>query len=187
MSLCETCSKFQFPRNSGVHVVMCENRDSPRPKRRSHRSRPSCIEYFQCSKLRHAEGLKRHLVDSCEKVELENVSNGNRTSSRRRCVSPRCTGKRRSSTSVPASDVERTDVQSASTRHEPSTASREPILVLGKSQQSKRCSRCSKTFTTAAQLHKHAASHYVPFKCPLCSQTLPSLSLLKAHINSVHV
>lgn len=168
---------------------MCENRDSSQTKRRSHRPRPSssCFEYFRRYELRHAEGLKRHLIDSREKVELDNVGNGNRASSRRRCVSPRCTCKRRSTTSVPANDVDRADVGSASTRHEPSTAAREPVLVLGKNQQPKKCSRCSKTFTTAAQLHKHAASHYVPYKCPLCSRTLSGLSLLKAHINSVHV
>lgn len=157
-------------------------------KRCSSRPRPSssCIECFRCHKLRYAEGLKRHLVDSSEQLDQDSADKSCRaTSPKRRHVSPTNTCDRRFGTSIP-NNTGVNSVASTSSCHECSASSGD-VQVARKGRQPKTCSRCSKTFSTAIQLHKHAASHHVPYKCPLCSQTLPGMSHLKAHINSIHI
>lgn len=157
----------------------------PTTKRRSTRL-STCVEDFQCRKLRYAEALKRHLVDSDDHSEQDDAgSTCQASSSKRRHVSPSNVCSRRFGTSIPPNaGVNR--VESAQSCQEYS-AFHEDAATGRKSRQAKTCSRCSKTFTTAVQLQKHATSHHVPYKCPLCSQTFSGLSLLKTHINSIHV
>lgn len=157
-------------------------------KRGSSRPRPSssCIERFRCRKLRYAEGLKRHLIDCSEEPDQGSADRSyHATSPKRRHVSPTNTCNRRFSTSIPPS----TDVNSvvSASSCQGFSASSGDVELARKGRQPKTCSRCFKTFSTAIQLHKHASSHHVPYKCPLCSQTLSAMSLLKAHINLIHV
>lgn len=151
-------------------------------------TRPStCFEVFQCRKLRYAEGLKRHLVDSNDHAEQDEAGGTcQASSSKRRHVSPSNVCSRRFGTSIPPNTGVNNRLEPAKSVQEYS-AFYEDTATRRKSRQSKTCSRCFKTFTTAVQLQMHATSHHVPYKCPLCSQTFSGLSLLKTHINSIHV
>lgn len=155
-------------------------------KRRSMPRSSSCLQEFQCRKLRYAEGLKRHLVDSNDPTEQDDEGRSCQAStSKRRRVSVSDVCSRHFGTSIPPnSDANR--LESAQSCQEYSEFN-EDTATKRKNWKSNTCSRCSETFTTTVQLQKHAASHHVPYKCPLCSQTLSGLSLLKTHINSVHV
>uniref|UniRef100_A0A090XAA7 C2H2-type domain-containing protein n=1 Tax=Ixodes ricinus TaxID=34613 RepID=A0A090XAA7_IXORI len=119
----------------------------------SHSPRPSssCIDAFRRQKLRYAEALKRHLIDDVD---------NSRKDSKKRHVSS--TDKRRPARPLSVNGA-------VCSRTEPTRRNSRP----------KSCSRCSKTFSCAAELQKHAASHgstnvatdATPYKCPLCSQT----------------
>ncbi|KAG0429490.1 hypothetical protein HPB47_023582 [Ixodes persulcatus] len=137
----------------------------------SHSPRPSssCIDAFRRQKLRYAEALKRHLID--DDASSRKDSENGATSSKKRHVSS--ADKRRPARPLSVNGAEPTR----------------------RNSRPKSCSRCSKTFSCAAELQKHAASHgstnvatdATPYKCPLCSQTFQTLSVIKAHVNSVHV
>ncbi|CAN7991484.1 unnamed protein product [Ixodes pacificus] len=142
----------------------------------SHSPRPSlsCIDAFRRQKLRYAEALKRHLIDDDDNSRKD--SENGATSSKKRHVSS--ADKRRPARPLSVNGA-------VGSRTEPTRRNSRP----------KSCSRCSKTFSCAAELQKHAASHgstnvatdATPYKCPLCSQTFQTLSVIKAHVNSVHV
>ncbi|KAL1440603.1 hypothetical protein MTO96_001155 [Rhipicephalus appendiculatus] len=159
----------------------CKRRPMTRPS--------SCLQDFQCRKLRYAEGLKRHLVDPNDPTEQDDEGRACEAStSKRRRLSVSDVCSRRFGTSIPPnSDANRLSRAESAQPCQEYSECNEETATRTKNLQSNTCSRCSKTFTTMVQLQKHATSHHVPYKCPLCSQTLSGLSLLKTHINSIHV
>lgn len=153
-------------------------------KRRSMTHPSSCLQDFQRRKLRYAEGLKRHLVDSNGPTgQYDEDRTCQPSTSKRRRVSVLDDCSRRFGTSIPP-DANR--LESAQSCQEYNECSEESASRT-KNLQSNSCSRCSKTFSTRVQLQKHATTHHVTYKCPLCTQTLSGLSLLKVHVNSVHM
>ncbi|CAN7993504.1 unnamed protein product [Ixodes hexagonus] len=159
---------------------MDDDSNPPSLRRRSSHPPPrpssSCLDAFRRQKLRYAEALKRHFIDGDDVDASRKGSENGATSSKRRHLSAE---KRRLARPL--------SVNGAQTEQNAAAATR-------KSSRPKSCSRCSKMFPSAVELQKHSASHggstvsdITPYKCPLCSQAFQTLSVIKAHVNAVHV
>lgn len=146
-------------------VVERRNFRTPRPA-------SACLEAFRSQKLRYAEGLKRHFVDDHALSDSGNTKSGDTASKKRQVTSSFNLGKRR--------------FEATNTEDSHPNAERENCPV--SSRKSKKSSpQQSEAFASVVKLEKHSLSRNVPYRCPLCSQTFQSMTIIKAHVNSVHV